>query len=182
MNEPRKRLGTNRRGTHPWLRTLLVLLVVLLVTSCGLALLWPVPVEMQADRRGEARPIAGTGTVSIVEAQVRIAEEVPLSSRALPLAVSVRLNNAGAVRAFDSNWVRIEIDGTTLLPLSEGRDGVSLVARVPSSLKEGVSEAITVVFAVPAGSTEATVVVQPGEVRQADASRVAVSIVAVTGR
>ncbi|MBS3974035.1 MAG: hypothetical protein KGZ89_04130 [Actinobacteria bacterium] len=176
MNDSREISLSGARNRHSWFRALAVVVILLLLLLFGLALFWPVPDEDLDVRQGFTRPPAEAGTVSIVDATTRIAHEVPLGRRAIPLAVSVAVDNAGQARAFDSNWIRLEINQVTLLPLSEGREGVSLVSWAPREIEEGLSEAITVVFAVPVDSTEATVVVQTGEVRPEDASRMAVKI------
>jgi len=176
MNDSQEAPLFRTEGRRSWLRTLLVLVILLLLLLFGVALFWPVPAERPDARQDLVRPPAGAGTVSIVDATTRIAHEVPLGRRALPLAVSVTVDNAGQTRAFDSSWIRLEIGQVTLLPLSEDREGVSLVSWAPREIEEGLSEPITVVFAVPVDSTEATVVVQTGEVRPEDASKMAIGI------
>lgn len=176
MNDLREASLSRAEGRRSWLRTLVVLVILLLLLLLGLALFWPVPGEEPDARQGFTRPPAKDGTVSIVDATTRIAHEVPLGRRAIPLAVSVTVDNAGQARPFDSNWIRLEIGQVTLLPLSESREGVSLVSWAPRKIDEGLSDTITVVFAVPVDSTEATVVVQTGEVRPEDARKRAVRI------
>lgn len=176
MNDAQEVSLSRVEGRRSWLRALFVLVILLLFLLLGLALFWPVPAEAPDVRQGFNRPPAGEGVVSIVDATTRIAHEVPLGRRAIPLAVSVTVDNAGQARTFDSNWIRLEIGQVTLLPISEGREGVSLVSWAPRKIDQGLSDTITVVFAVPAGSTEATVVLQTGEVRPEDASKMAVKI------
>jgi len=159
-----------------WALKLVVLLVLLLALLVGLALFWPVPSTEQGVGQNSRRQLTGAGTLSIGDATTRVAHEVRLGERALPLAVTVTLDNAGPARTFDSHWLRVEVDETELLPLSESREGVGLVSNVPRKLEEGLSDPITVVFAVPSGSTEATVLLQAGEMRPEDASKFPVRI------
>lgn len=158
-----------KRAARAVAASILLLLVLFLCV-----IMWPLPDEMLTDEAGAGDAHARTGSaVRIVGSEASTISDVNVGSRkGEALLVEAVILNDGPERAFDANWLALEISGVRVPPLAVTHEGVGPHTQVPVRLASKRRSSVAVVFVVPPGSTEATLVLQPGNVppRQAQVS------------
>ena len=160
MNESRSDL--RRRSRRALIVRVVVAAVILLALSlCGILML---PVPQARNGQGKLdRTSRGSTAISLDGVKVSRSAGADVGRKGAPVKVSFDLTNHGADRAFDPYEIALVVGGVSLPPLDPAARGGRTSSGVPEVLRRGKTERVGLVFAVPQGQVDATLVVQPAD-------------------
>ena len=160
MNESRSDL--KRRSRRSLILRVVVAAVILMALSlCGILML---PVPQARSRQGTLdRSSLGSKAVSLDGVKVSRSAGADVGRKGMPVQVSFDLTNHGADRAFDPYEIALVVGGVSLPPFDPTARPGRTSPGVPKVLRRGKAERVGLVFAVPRGQVDATLVVQPAD-------------------
>jgi len=134
------------------------IVILLLLLSCCWVSFWPLASDAEEptgpDRGG------GSGSIVVSDVEASVVDELDFGPKGLPVRISCTMTALAVDTLFDGAALALWFDAVGLPPVAlHGPDAARWVAD-PALLEKGSATHVAVVFAAPAGSTEATLVVQ----------------------
>lgn len=155
-------------GRRRLIRVVIAIAILLLLSACCWTLMWPVPKDV-LDGESFERGSVTVGGLRVSNLKASTLKEPVAPRKGAFALVSFDVVAASGDAPFDISFISLQLDSITLPPV-EGGD-FRRWTEVPSMLASGRSESVSVVFAVPEGSMDATLTVRTSRLSDATAPR-----------
>jgi hypothetical protein len=169
---PTERESQDRRRRIARIVATVVILLLLLV--CCWISLWPLDADEEDAASSRVRR-AASGSVTVDDVTAEVVDDLDFGRKGVPVRLSCTMIARATDTMFDAAVLSLRFDSVSLPPVSLGPEGIEQgLVIYPDSLPKGEPTPVAAVFAAPAGSSEATLVVQFPDMSPAEAIEVPV--------